>query len=87
MWPPSCASPDAPDAVGADLQGAQHQQEASLTQDLSLPAERAGNHPAQPGPPLGIMLRMTLPGNGCADIPYIRMERGFLYLVAKNGLV
>jgi len=33
------------------------------------------------------MLRMTLPGNGCADIPYIRMERGFLYLVAKNGLV
>jgi putative transposase len=33
----------------ADLPGTQHQQEAPGAQDLSLPAERAGNHPAQPG--------------------------------------
>ena len=25
---------------------------------------------------------MTLPGNGCADITYLPMRRGFLYLVA-----
>ena len=28
------------------------------------------------------MLRMTLPGSGCADITYLPMRRGFLYLVA-----
>jgi len=28
------------------------------------------------------MLRMTLPGSGCADITYIPMRRGFLCLVA-----
>ena len=28
---------------------------------------------------------MTLPGNGCADITYLPMQRGFLYLVAIMG--
>jgi|AntRauTorckE5430_2_1112549.scaffolds.fasta_scaffold40884_1 hypothetical protein len=41
---------DAPDATGAYLSGAQHQQEAPGAQDLSLPSERAGDHPPQPGP-------------------------------------
>ncbi len=33
-------------------------------------------------PPLGIILRMTLPGSGCADITFIPVSRGYLYLVA-----
>ena len=28
------------------------------------------------------MLRMTLTGNGCSDITYLPMRRGFLYLAA-----
>ncbi len=28
------------------------------------------------------MLRMPVPGDGCSDITYLPMRRGFLYLVA-----
>ncbi len=42
----------AQDAADADLSDAQHQQEASLAQGLAISAEGAGDHPAQPGPPL-----------------------------------
>lgn len=47
-----------------------------------LSAARAACRQVKPGPPLGIMLRMTLPGSGCVDITYLPMRRGFLYLVA-----
>jgi putative transposase len=43
------APANAPDATCAYLSGAQHQQEAPGAQDLSLPSERAGDHPTQPG--------------------------------------
>ena len=42
MWPPSRAAHDAPDAVGADLPGTQHQQETSGPQDPPLPARSPG---------------------------------------------
>ena len=67
LWSAPCAAADAPHAVGAHLPGTQHQQEASAAQDLALPAEERGDRPNQVW---------------CADITYIPMQRGFLYLVA-----
>ncbi len=64
----SCPQIDASDAVSADLSGAQHKQEAPAAQDLA------------------ILLRSKVidcPNQvWCADITYILMRRGFLYLVA-----
>jgi putative transposase len=59
---------DAADGADADLPEAQHQQAGEGSQDLSLPA---------PG------LRVDRPNQvWAADITYLPMRRGFLYLVA-----
>jgi putative transposase len=63
-----CPAADASHAVGANLPRAQHQQEAPPAQDLALSAEECGDRSAQ--------------SVWCADITYIPMRRGFLYLVA-----
>lgn len=57
-------------------------QEAPAAPHLSVPFEEVADHAAEPCSPLGIILRMTLPGSGCSDITYIPVRRGFLYLVA-----
>jgi transposase InsO family protein len=68
MWPSSCPPFDASYVAGAYLSGAQHQQEAPPPQDLAISAaERSDQSPNQVW---------------CADITYIPMRRGFLYLVA-----
>ena len=49
VWPPPCASLDAPHAIGSDLPGAQHQQEAPSAQDMALFAQECSDQPAKPG--------------------------------------
>ena len=55
---------------------------ASPAHGLSVSPETDADRSPQPGPPLGILLRMTLPGSGCADITFVPVKNGFLYLVA-----
>ena len=72
---------DASHATGTDLSGAQHKQEALTAQDLAISTEEDDHRPPEPSPPL-THTAYVLPGSGCADITYIPMRRGFLYLVA-----
>ena len=65
---PPCAPSDASHAAGSDLSGAQHEPETPTAQDLAVSAgDVVINRPNQVW---------------CADITYIPMRRGFLYLVA-----
>src|SRR3984957_11395903 len=62
-------------AVGGQTE-AEYQQAASWAQGLSIPSARQDNRPGEPRPAL------AKAGVGAADITYIPMRQGFLYLVA-----
>src|SRR6201995_421502 len=62
-------------AVGGPAE-AGHQQAASRAQGLSVPSARQNVRPAEPKPAL------AKAGGWAADITYIPMRQGFLYLVA-----
>src|ERR1700747_1894343 len=74
--PPTRAAADAEArAVGCQTE-AEHQQAASRAQGLSLPSARQNDRPAEPKPALA-KARVW-----AADITYIPMRQGVLYLVA-----
>src|ERR1700747_1589269 len=74
--PPTRAAADAQArAVGSQAE-AKHQQAASRAPGLSLPSARQNDRPAEPKPAL------AKAGVWAADITYIPMRQGFLYLVA-----
>src|SRR4029077_14964300 len=62
-------------AVGCQAE-AEHQQAASRAQGLPIPSARQDNRPAEPKP------APAKAGVWAADITYIAMRQGFLYLVA-----
>src|SRR6185295_18437637 len=62
-------------AVGGQAE-AKHQQAASRAQGLPVPSARQNDRPAEPEPAL------AKAGVWAADITYIPMQQGFLYLVA-----
>src|SRR5258706_288084 len=62
-------------AVGGQAE-AEHQQAASRAQGLPVPSARQDDRPAKPKPAL------AKAGVWAADITYIAMQQGFLYLVA-----
>src|SRR6201984_3031021 len=74
--PPTRAAADAQArAVGSQAE-AKHQQAASRAQGLSVPSARQNDRPGEPEPALATA------GVWAADITYIPMRQGFLYLVA-----
>src|SRR5258706_16323701 len=75
-WPPARAAADAEArAVGGQAK-AEHQQAASRAQGLPVPSARQDDRPAKPKP------APAKAGVWAADITYIAMRQGFLYLVA-----
>src|SRR5580704_1394174 len=75
-WPPARpAADEKARAVGGPAQ-AEHQQTASRAQGLSVPSARQDDRPGEPEPALATA------GVWAADITYIPMRQGFLYLVA-----
>src|SRR6202040_121491 len=75
-WPPTHPAADAKArAVGGQAE-AEHQQAASRAQGLPVPSARQDDRPAKPKPAL------AKAGVWAADITYIAMQQGFLYLVA-----
>src|SRR6202045_4007408 len=75
-WPRARPAADAEArAVGGQAE-AEHQQAASRAQGLSIPSARQDDRPGEPEPAL------AKAGVWAADITYIAMQQGFLYLVA-----
>src|SRR5258706_11777006 len=75
-WPPARPAADAEArAVGGQAK-AEHQQAASRAQSLPVPSARQDDRPAKPKPAL------AKAGVWAADITYIALQQGFLYLVA-----
>ena len=75
-WPPARPAADAEArAVGGQAE-AEHQQAASRAQGLPLPSARQDDRPGEPEP------APAKAGVWAADITYIPMRQGFLYLVA-----
>ena len=75
-WPAARPAADAQArAVGGQAE-AKHQQAASRAQGLSVPSARQDDRPGEPEPAL------AKAGVWAADITYIPMRQGFLYLVA-----
>jgi hypothetical protein len=73
----ACEDTDAADGDRGALSPAAHHQARARPQDLSLSAAWPGDHTSEPG--LGDVATMQL---HCADITYIPMARGFVYLAA-----
>ena len=74
----SCPAIDAPHAVGADLSGTQHEQEAQAAQDLALSAEEFGDRSAEPSLVRGYHLY--------PDAAWLPVSRGNHGLVQSQGL-
>src|SRR6266436_8468684 len=75
-WPPARpAADEKARAVGGQAE-AEHQQAASQAQGLPVPSARQDDRPGEPEPAL------AKAGVWAADITYIPMRQGFLYLVA-----
>src|SRR4029077_17769322 len=75
-WPPARpAADEKARAVGSQAE-AEHQQAASRAQGLPIPSARQDDRPGEPEPAL------AKAGVWAADITYIAMREGFLYLVA-----
>src|SRR5271156_1167364 len=75
-WPPAGpAADEEARAVGGQAE-TEHQQAASRAQGLSISSARQDDRPAEPEPAL------AKAGVWAADVTYIPMQQGFLYLVA-----
>src|ERR1700719_1860686 len=74
-WPPARPADEKARAVGGQTE-AEYQQAASRAQGLPIPPARQDNRPGEPKPAL------AKAGVWAADITYIPMRQGFLYLVA-----
>src|SRR5271157_5369676 len=74
--PQAGAAADAADGIASDLPEAQHQPETSGASGVSIPVAWADDRAAEPEP------APAKAGVWCADITYIPMAKGFVYLVA-----
>src|SRR6266436_3694114 len=75
-WPPARPAADAEARTVGGQAEAEHQQAASRAQALPVPSTRQDDRPGEPEPAL------AKAGVWAADITYIAMRQGFLYLVA-----
>src|ERR1019366_3543522 len=73
--PSACQNADAADGDRSALPPSAHHEAGARAQDLSVSAARHGDHASEPG--LGNVATMQV---HCADITYIPMARGFVYL-------
>src|ERR1019366_8379029 len=73
--PSACQNADAADGDRSALPPSAHHEAGARPQDLSVSAARHGDHASEPG--LGNVATMQV---HCADITYIPMARGFVYL-------
>src|SRR5664280_1498445 len=73
--PPACEDANEADGDRGALSPSAHHQARARPQDLSVSAARYGDHAAEPS--LGDVATMQV---HCADITYIPMARGFVYL-------
>src|SRR6202045_5033951 len=75
-WPAPHPAADAEARTVGGQAKAEHQQAASRAQGLPVPSARQDDRPGEPEPAL------AKAGVWAADITYIAMQQGFLYLVA-----